>query len=294
MSNIPTKVNSEMVESYRLASPIGRLARICAALWLMMACESSSPSTMHGPSVDSAADTRVEAPPNDAGEDAHRPQPADVGLDVARTPQPADVGTDVALDAAVDAGPHPALTDPTLATETAPDRYIVRLETTQGEVIIEVDRSSAPRGADRFYNLVRIGYYDNVAVFRVVAEFVAQFGIHGDPAVAAVWHTATIPDDPVVESNVRGTLTYATAGAGTRTTQLFINLADNSALDARGFAPFGVVTDMTAIDQLYAGYGDGDGAPSQTRIRTEGNAYLRASFPELDYIVRAEIIEPGL
>ncbi|MCS6798870.1 MAG: peptidylprolyl isomerase [Myxococcota bacterium] len=181
---------------------------------------------------------------------------------------------------------------PEALTERAPERFIARLETTEGPIRIEVRRAWAPHGADRFYNLVRAGYYDDVAFFRVLEGFVAQAGIHGDPRVNAVWREATIPDDPVVQSNVRGTVAFAMAGPGTRTTQFFISYGDNRQLDAMGFAPFGRVLDMTAADRLHAGYGEGaprGQGPDQSRIQREGNEYLRRNFPELDYIVSARI-----
>ena len=129
---------------------------------------------------------------------------------------------------------HPALLDPSLATETAPEQYTVKLQTTRGVITVDVTRAWAPLGADRFYNLVRAGYYDDVGFFRVIARFVAQFGIHGDPAVNAVWREATFPDDPVLQSNLEGTVTFATAGPGTRTTQERLQAEGSAYLD--GFA----------------------------------------------------------
>lgn len=178
---------------------------------------------------------------------------------------------------------------------TAPDTFRVRFRTTEGDFLVEVHRDWAPRGADRFYNLVRAGFYDDVYFFRVLDGFVAQFGINGDPAVSAAWSWAEIQDDPVRESNRRGTLVYATGGPNTRTTQLFINLVDNERLDGMGFSPFGeVVEGMAVVDSLYSGYGEGAPqglGPSQGRIEDEGNAYLRAEFPELDRIIGARIEE---
>jgi peptidyl-prolyl cis-trans isomerase A (cyclophilin A) len=174
--------------------------------------------------------------------------------------------------------------------------FQVRFETTKGPFVVEVHRDWAPRGADRFYNLVKLGYYDDVTFFRVIDDFMVQFGIHGDPEVSAVWRDAQIPDDPVKQSNTRGMVTYATAGPGTRTTQIFINYKDNSALDAQGFAPFGrVVEGMSVVDSLYSGYGEGaprGAGPRQDRAQAEGNAYFRGDFPRLDHIQKAEIVEP--
>lgn len=180
---------------------------------------------------------------------------------------------------------------------TAPDSFTVRFETSAGDFTVLVRRAWAPNGADRFYNLVRHGFYDGVHFFRVLEGFVAQFGIHGDPEVSAAWRDATIPDDPVVAGNERGTLTFATRGANSRTTQLFINYRDNSQLDAMGFAPIGeVVEGMEVVDRLYAGYGEGlprGGGPDQAKIQEEGNVYLETSFPRLDQVERATIVADG-
>lgn len=180
-------------------------------------------------------------------------------------------------------------------TKTSPEVFKARFETSKGDFTIEAHRSWAPYGADRFHNLVHNGFYDGGRFFRVLDGFVAQFGIHGDPEIAAVWRTQTIPDDAVVQSNRRGYVTYAMAGPNTRTTQIFINLADNSRLDGMGFAPFGVVVEgMEVVDQLYSGYGEGaprGAGPAQPRIQAEGNAYLDREFPELDFVKRAMIME---
>jgi peptidyl-prolyl cis-trans isomerase A (cyclophilin A) len=192
--------------------------------------------------------------------------------------------------------PPPPLLDPEQAIEEAPDRFRVRFETTKGPFVIEVRRAWAPEGADRFYNLVRLGYYDDVTFFRVIDGFMVQFGIHGDPEVGSVWRNAQIPDDPVKQSNTRGMVTFATAGPGTRTTQIFINYKDNSRLDGQGFAPFArVVEGMSVVDRLYSGYGEGapQGAgPRQGRAQSEGNAYLRSEFPKLDHIKSAALVAP--
>jgi peptidyl-prolyl cis-trans isomerase A (cyclophilin A) len=189
----------------------------------------------------------------------------------------------------------PALLDPTRATAEAPATFRVRLETTKGDVVLEVVREWAPRGADRFYNLVELGFYDDVAFFRVLEGFVAQFGIHGDPAVSRAWQDSSFPDDSVKQSNTRGTLTFATAGPDTRTTQLFINFGDNSNLDAMGFSPFGhVVEGMAVVDALYSGYGEGaprGRGPDQGRAESQGNEYFRSRFEKLDYIRRARVID---
>ncbi|MGQ9588712.1 MAG: peptidylprolyl isomerase [Planctomycetota bacterium] len=200
--------------------------------------------------------------------------------------------------AAAPSGPHPALLDPSLARETAPEKFKVKLTTTKGDVTIEVARAWSPAGADRLYNLVKIGYFTDVAFFRVIQEpqpFVVQFGIHGDPQVNAAWRTAKIPDDPVLESNRRGYVSFATSGPQSRTTQLFINVGDNEVLDRMGFPPVGkVIQGMDVVDSFYAGYGEGaprGRGPDQGRMQVQGNAYLKAEFPLLDYIRRAEIAE---
>jgi peptidyl-prolyl cis-trans isomerase A (cyclophilin A) len=183
-----------------------------------------------------------------------------------------------------------------LMNRTAPDSFKVLFETTAGDFMVEVERSWAPLGADRFYNLVRHGYYDGVRFFRVVPGFVVQFGLHGDPQVTNAWRDARIPDDSVSASNRRGTITFAMGGPDTRTVQVFINLADNTRLDAQGFAPFGVVTGgMDAVDRLHAGYGEGaprGRGPDQAQIREEGEAYLAREFPELDRVLRTRILSP--
>jgi peptidyl-prolyl cis-trans isomerase A (cyclophilin A) len=185
------------------------------------------------------------------------------------------------------------LANPAALTEQAPKGYKVKFDTSKGAFVVDVRRDWAPNGADRFYNLVRNGYYDNVRFFRVIFGFMVQFGIHGDPNVAAVWREARIKDDPVKQSNKRGFITYATAGPNTRTTQVFINFGDNSALDAQGFAPFGQITSgMNVVDAINAEYGEGaprGRGPDQGRIQREGNAYLNKDFPRLDYVRKATI-----
>lgn len=192
--------------------------------------------------------------------------------------------------------PRPLILDPSRATERAPDRFRVRFETTKGTFVVEVTRAWAPRGADRFFNLVKAGYYDDVAFFRVIDGFMAQLGINGDPEVNSVWREARIPDDPVTQSNRRGMVTYAMAGPDTRTTQLFINYRNNASLDSQGFAPFGrVVEGMSVVDSLHSGYGEGAPrgmGPDQGRAQYEGNAYLRRSFPGLDFVKTARVVEP--
>jgi peptidyl-prolyl cis-trans isomerase A (cyclophilin A) len=177
----------------------------------------------------------------------------------------------------------------------SPESFQVRFETTKGDFTVDVTRAWAPRGADRLYRLVTEGYFKDIRFFRVLPGFMAQFGLSGDPAVNARMNSMRIPDDSVRQSNTRGTLTFATAGANTRSNQLFINYGDNSRLDGLGFSPLGRVVDgMNVVDLLYGGYGEGapngDG-PSERMIVKEGNAYLRRSFPRLDYIKSATIVK---
>jgi peptidyl-prolyl cis-trans isomerase A (cyclophilin A) len=191
--------------------------------------------------------------------------------------------------------PNPALLDPSLATEKAPDMYRVTMETTAGAFIIEVHRGWAPLGADRFYNLVKVGYFDDIAFFRVLTGFMAQAGFHGNPAVSKVWLNSLIKDDPVGQSNSAGTVSFAMRGPNTRSAQFFVNYGDNSYLDESGFSPFGkVVEGFESVEALYNGYGEGEPngkGPGQGKLYRLGNEYLKAEFPELDYITRASIVE---
>ncbi|HEX7669211.1 MAG TPA: peptidylprolyl isomerase [Polyangiaceae bacterium] len=182
------------------------------------------------------------------------------------------------------------LLNPAALVEKAPDTYKARFDTSAGVFVIEVHRDWAPLGADRFYNLVKNGFYDDVRFFRVLDGFMAQFGMNGDPAVQAVWGQRNYKDDPVKQSNKRGYATFAKTGApNSRSTQVFLNFADNASLDAQGFAPFGeVTTGMNVVDKLYSGYGRNN-VPDQGRITTEGNAYLQKTYPKLDYVKKATI-----
>jgi peptidyl-prolyl cis-trans isomerase A (cyclophilin A) len=186
------------------------------------------------------------------------------------------------------------LANPSSLHEQAPANYKVKFDTSKGAFVIEVHRDWAPLGADRFYNLVKNGFYNNARFFRVITGFMVQFGINGDPALSAQWRTAKINDDAVKQSNKRGLITFATAGPNTRTTQVFINFADNTMLDKQGFAPFGqVVSGMEVVDGLYSGYGEGaprGNGPDQSRVQGEGNAYLTTSFPKMDYIKAVTIV----
>ncbi len=187
-----------------------------------------------------------------------------------------------------------AFADPSKLTEKAPDTFKAEFDTTKGKFTVEVTRSLSPNGADRFYNLVKSGYFKDIAFFRVIKGFMCQFGIHGDPAISAKWRSANIQDDPVKGSNTRGTITFATAGPNTRSTQFFINFADNANLDGMGFSPFGKVTQgMDVVDKINGEYGEGaprGRGPDQGRIQQQGNAYLKKDFPNLDYINSVTIV----
>ena len=210
-------------------------------------------------------------------------------------------GTIVAAAAATLAAQSPdlqkiaRLRNPAALTEKAPDTFKANFDTSKGSFTITVNRGWAPNGADRFYNLVKNGFYDDVKFFRVLDGFMAQVGIHGNPTIAKAWVGARIPDDPVKQSNKRGFVTFATGGPNTRTTQIFINFRDNAGLDKQGFSPFGEVTSgMNVVDRLYSGYGEGAPSgkgPDQQRVQGEGNTYLSKDFPRLDFVKAATIAQ---
>ncbi|MFO0744687.1 MAG: peptidylprolyl isomerase [Myxococcota bacterium] len=185
--------------------------------------------------------------------------------------------------------------DPSKAKETAPATFKVKFHTTKGDFTIETTRAWSPNGADRFYNMVKAGFYKDIAFFRVIDGFMVQFGISGDPKISAAWREASIQDDPSAgQSNTRGMVTFAKTGRpNSRTTQIFINFGDNANLDGMGFTPFGkVVEGMEIVDKLYKGYGEGaprGNGPDQQKVQFEGNTYLKAQFPEMDYVTSAEL-----
>lgn len=189
----------------------------------------------------------------------------------------------------------PQLANPAALNEQAPATYKVRFDTTKGAFVVQVNRAWAPNGADRFYNLVKSGFYDDVRFFRVISGFMVQFGINGNPQLSEKWREARIPDDAVKASNTRGMITFAMAGPNTRTTQVFINFGDNARLDDSGFAPFGqVVSGMNVVDALNAEYGEGaprGRGPDQGRLQREGNAYLGQEFSRMDYVKKATIVK---
>lgn len=195
-------------------------------------------------------------------------------------------------DAETEAAAPEAASEP--AAPAWEDSFAVKLETTKGDIVIDVNRDWSPLGAERFHELVSSGFYNDVAFFRVMENFMAQTGVSGNPSLNRKWGKKKIKDEPPKTSNTRGTVSFAKAGPNSRTTQFFINLVDNSQLDAMLFAPFGKVRDMTAADALFAGYGDGPPqgkGPNQQKLKAQGNKYLKKKFPKLDYITSATILD---
>jgi peptidyl-prolyl cis-trans isomerase A (cyclophilin A) len=203
------------------------------------------------------------------------------------------VAATLAVAAQVDLQKIAQLRNPAALKEQAPATYKADFDTSKGRFTITVNRAWAPLGADRFYNLVKSGFFDEARFFRVLDGFMAQVGIHGNPTIAKAWVGARIQDDPVKQSNRRGFVSFATGGPNTRTTQFFINFGDNTNLDKMGFAPFGEVTaGMNVVDRLYSAYGEGAPSgkgPDQFRVQAEGNVYLNKDFPRLDFIKAATI-----
>ena len=219
-----------------------------------------------------------------------------LAADAPAKPAPEMKKTAPAAPAAAPAAAKSKLSDPASLTEKAPDTFKAKFSTSKGDFVVSVTRDWAPNGADRFYNLVKGGYFDNVRFFRVISGFMVQFGISGEPELNKVWHAANITDDPVKGSNKRGYITFATAGPNTRTTQIFINFGDNTGLDGQGFAPFGQVTEgmETVVDKINPEYGEGaprGRGPDQGRLQAEGNAYLGKDFPNMDFIKHATIVK---
>jgi len=191
------------------------------------------------------------------------------------------------IDVVASANSLEALLNPKAATDRAPAKFRVRMETSRGVMVLELERALAPHGVDRFYNLVKLGYFDGCRFFRVMPTFIVQFGLGGNPKVNSAWREATIPDDPVKGTNKRGTICFAMKGPGTRTTQLFFNLGNNPGLDKQGFASFGkVVKGLDLLDKFYAKYRE---RPSHELITYEGNSYLKREFPKLDWIDRVTL-----
>jgi peptidyl-prolyl cis-trans isomerase A (cyclophilin A) len=253
----------------------------------LASCTKAPPEPEADPSIAAALQT-VSTPIGSAGASAPKPAPP---------PPPAPSGTTAppAASGSLASTVHPALLDPSKATEKAPATFKAKFGTTHGDFVVEVHRDWAPNGADRFYNLVKLGFFDDTRFFRAISGFMVQFGLSGDPAVNAKWQEQNIPDDPVTQSNKHGYVTFAQRGTpNTRSTQVFINYGENARLDGMRFAPFGqVVKGMEVVEALYQGYGEGapQGAgPDQGRIQSQGNAYLDSQFPKLDAIKHAEIV----
>jgi peptidyl-prolyl cis-trans isomerase A (cyclophilin A) len=209
-------------------------------------------------------------------------------------PAKAPAGRGTAAAAPMSAAAKAKLKNPAALKDVAPAEFRAAFDTSVGPFVVLVHRAWAPKGADRFYNLVKYGFFDNDRFFRVLPNFMVQFGINGDPTIQAPWRDANLADDPVTQSNKRGMITFATAGPNSRTTQVFINFKDNGTtgamLDRQGFAPFGeVVSGMEAVDKINAEYGEN---PDQGSIQSRGNAYLTQQFPRLDYVKKATIVRP--
>lgn len=278
MSMAAGAYQSRRVLAHGIRRPMTRIALIM--VMALAACDSKAPEKK----ADADA-TATKADPK-AGASKDAPKKDDAKADAPKKEE-----------AKADAGDiDPRLLDPSKAVETAPDTYKVKFETTKGDFVIEVKRDQAPLGADRFYNLIQIGFFNDAAFFRVIDGFMVQFGLHAEPKVNSKWRAAQIDDDPVKGSNKRGMVTFAKQNnPNTRTTQVFINFKNNANLDGMGFAPFGeVVEGMDIVDSLYKGYGEGaprGRGPAQGRIQSEGNKYLKKDFPELDYIKGASILE---
>lgn len=276
------------------------MRRIAFSLLVMsmlapVACKKEAVPTEVPPAP--AVEAEAPAPEAEAAKPAEAP--------AAEAPAPGDAPAGEGQAAAAQGGSqapdpatyHPAMLDPSKATETAPAKYKVKFATTKGDFIVEVDRDWAPNGADRFYNLVKIGYFQDLAFFRVISGFMMQFGIHGDPSVNKVWREANIKDDAVKQSNKPGYLTFAQTGMpNSRSVQFFINFGDNAMLDSQRFAPIGKVADggMPVVQSIYSGYGEGapmGRGPDQMRTQEEGNKYLRQDFPQLDYIKSVTLVD---
>jgi peptidyl-prolyl cis-trans isomerase A (cyclophilin A) len=240
---------------------------------------------------------KSEAPPPEQPKAEAPAQPK------AETPAPAPAPEKPAATAnAPGPAPRPlfdrALLRPAALKEQAPETFQVKFSTTRGDFVVTVNRAWSPNGADRFYNLVKHHFFDNASFFRVHPAFIVQFGISAYPPVSAAWRNSTIKDDPVKESNKKGTITFATAGPNTRTTQLFINFGDNSQLDKMGFSPFGKVTEgMNVVEMFYEGYGEipamGGPGPEPSEIERQGKLYIDKNFPKLDSIKTATLMRPA-
>jgi peptidyl-prolyl cis-trans isomerase A (cyclophilin A) len=259
---------------------LSKIATIALSCSLLFACGAEEP----------VLDTKMPAPAELVWETPAKP--AEAAAEEESTSEPA-----TEVEATLEVAPkEPSLKDPSSLMLTAPANYKVKFETTKGDFVVEVERSWAPLGADRFFSLVKGGFFDDTAFFRAIEGFMVQFGLNGDPNVNMAWGDARIKDDPVVESNTRGRLTFAMGGPNTRTSQMFISYGNNQRLDPMGFSAIGEVSKegMKVVDSLYTGYGEGapgGNGPAQQRIQYEGNVYLKKDFPKLDYINAATVVE---
>jgi peptidyl-prolyl cis-trans isomerase A (cyclophilin A) len=253
-------------------------AVLATALSLCVAC---TPESSKRPPIET---TTIETKAGETGESAEQTAQKAVSVP-AKPPAPTTTTPEEKMPDTPEV--NAVLLDPSLATEEAPATYRARFETSAGNFVVECHRDWAPKGADRFYNLVKAGLFNDVRFFRVIPNFMVQFGINGDPKVSAKWKTANIQDDPVTQPNDRGYITFATSGSNSRTSQVFINFKSNRGLDGQGFAPFGqVVEGMDSVDAIHSGHRE---RPNQGLIQSRGNEYLNEDFPELDYITTAVI-----
>jgi peptidyl-prolyl cis-trans isomerase A (cyclophilin A) len=243
------------------------------------------------PATATAQGTAAPAPKKPATAQPAKPATAQPAKPAAKQPAkaPAAPGRGTVAAPGLSAAAKAKLKNPAALKDVAPAEFRASFDTSAGPFVVLVHRAWAPKGADRFYNLVKYGFFDNTRFFRVVPNFMVQFGINGDPAIQAPWQDADIPDDPITQGNKRGTMTFANRGPNSRSTQVFINFKDNSFLDDR-FAPFGeIVSGMEAVDKINAEHRED---PDQGLIQRQGNAYLMKAFPRLDYVKKATIVRP--
>lgn len=297
-----------MRNSSLLFSNFGRvgIASVCAvAMTAAVGCKNQEVKPAEPPKAEAPKAEEPKAAEAPKAEEIKLPEAAAVAAEASPAAAAGDLTAAAAPATAPGAAPgaaapagvnEAAMKDPKLANEKAPDEFKVKFETTKGSFTIAVHKAWSPIGADRFYNLVKIGYFQDVAFFRAIAGFMAQFGIHGDPAVNNTWREASINDDPSAnQSNKAYTLTFAKKGMpNSRSVQFFLNFKDNAMLDQMGFTPFAeVVEGKDVIDRINTEYGEGaprGNGPDQMRVQTEGNAYLKKDFPNLDYIKSVSVL----
>jgi peptidyl-prolyl cis-trans isomerase A (cyclophilin A) len=281
--NGPRHTAEYMLQTFRRESTMTRRPILITAAALMLTAALADAQTAPKTTPKTTPKTQPKTPPKTAPGTTQKPAP--------KTTPKSGTAAKPRTPAATAARSRAALMDPSKLKAVAPPVYKAAFDTSAGSFVIEVHRDWAPKGADRFYNLVKNGFFDNCRFFRVVKGFMVQFGINGDPAIQKHWADANIPDDPVTQKNLRGYVTFAkTSAPNSRSTQVFINFTDrNTFLDSQGFAPFGQVTSgMDIVDKLYSEYGD---TPSnqQPRIQAEGNKFLNTAYPKLDYVTKARI-----